>query len=52
MLQFQIMIVLKKQTIIRTKIALYDDAYFLHDPENNIEDKIEDYEKYINDPTL
>lgn len=40
----------KKQTIIRTKTALYNDVYFLHDPANDFEDKIEDYEKYINDP--
>lgn len=40
----------KKQTIIRTKTALYDDVYFLHDPANDFEDKIEDPEKYINDP--
>lgn len=41
---------IKKQTKIRTKTALYDDVYFLHDPANDFEDKIEDPEKYINDP--
>lgn len=40
----------KKQTIIRTKTALYDDVYFLHDPANDFEDKIVNPEKYINDP--